>query len=91
MSGLFLPLQHRQIVQKNGHEILALEFAFSDEPAEPHGFREDRILSKAAGDLPIPGLLRLRPERGFQFRQVFFDLAQPTLHLLNRLRHGVIV
>ncbi len=47
-------------LQKNGHKILALQFAFSDESAKPHDFREDRILSETTVDLPIPRLRRLR-------------------------------
>ena len=77
IGRLFLPLQHRKMVcvKKNGHEMLSLEFAFSDESAKPNDFGEDRILSKTSSDLPIPRLPRFLAERSFQLLQVFFDLA----------------
>lgn len=66
------------------HEMLALELAFSNKSSQPRRLREEGILSKTAGDLTIPWLLRFRAERSSQIRQVFFDLPQPALHLLNR-------
>ena len=60
-------------------------------PPAHAGVGERRVLGEATGNLSEPGLLGVGGQRGLDLRQVFLDLLEALLNVLDRLAHGFIL